>query len=118
MRPRPCPVQEYGLPYAEAIFDLEFFRCNPQPFYRLCKELWPGRYKPTPAHVFISLLEKKGLLLRCFTQNIDSLESAAGLSSDKCDLAPPPPLPHAGRGPLCKAVTLRLRIPPPPLPAG
>mmetsp|Transcript_36742 Transcript_36742/g.116976 ORF Transcript_36742/g.116976 Transcript_36742/m.116976 type:complete len:335 (-) Transcript_36742:386-1390(-) len=76
-------LQEYGLPYAEAIFDLEFFRCNPQPFYRLCKELWPGRYKPTPAHVFISLLEKKGLLLRCFTQNIDSLESAAGLSSDK-----------------------------------
>ena len=56
-----------------------FFREKPAPFYRLCQELWPGRYAPTPTHRFIRLLHEKGLLVRCFTQNIDSLESAAGL---------------------------------------
>ena len=39
-------LQEYGLPRAEAIFDLDFFQQNPQPFYRLCQELWPGRCAP------------------------------------------------------------------------
>jgi len=72
-------LQEYGLPYAEAIFDLDFFQSNPAPFYRLCKELWPGRYRPTPAHCFIRLLADKGKLARCFTQNIDSLEREAGI---------------------------------------
>jgi NAD-dependent deacetylase sirtuin 2 len=33
-----------------------------------------GNYKPTPTHCFIKLLHDKGLLLRAFTQNIDSLE--------------------------------------------
>ena len=71
-------LQAYGLPFAEAIFDLDFFRANPAPFYRLCAELWPGRFRPTPTHHFIRLLEQKGKLARCYTQNIDSLESAAG----------------------------------------
>ena len=39
------------------------------------KELFPGQFKPTPGHNFIRLLHDKGLLLRCFTQNIDSLET-------------------------------------------
>ena len=34
-------------------------------------------------HYFIRLLHDKGLLLRCFTQNIDSLEAAAGLPREK-----------------------------------
>ena len=72
-------LQEYNLPYAEAIFDLDFFQNTPQPFYRLCKELWPGNYSATPTHRFIKLLHDKGQLVRCFTQNIDSLETAAGL---------------------------------------
>lgn len=76
-------LQEYGLPFAEAVFDLNFFRSDPAPFYRLCQELWPGRYTPTPTHRFIKLLEQKELLVRCYTQNIDSLESAAGLPKDK-----------------------------------
>ena len=62
-------LQEYGLPFAEAIFDLNFFRSNPAPFYRLCQELWPGRYAPTPTHRFIKLLNQKELLVRCDTLN-------------------------------------------------
>ena len=42
----------------------------------------PG-YKPTLTHRFISLLDKKGRLLRCFTQNIDGLERLAGLPSER-----------------------------------
>lgn len=76
-------LQQYGLPFAEAIFDLDFFKSNPWPFYTLCKELWPGQYKPTVAHSFISLLHQKGILRRCFTQNIDSLETLSGLPADK-----------------------------------
>lgn len=47
------------------------------------KELFPGQYKPTPGHNFIRLLHDKGLLLRCFTQNIDSLEAEAGIPKEK-----------------------------------
>jgi NAD-dependent deacetylase sirtuin 2 len=41
------------------------------------------RYKPTPTHCFIKLLHDKGLLRRCFSQNIDSLETATGLPAEK-----------------------------------
>eukprot|EP00929_Paragymnodinium_shiwhaense_P066840 TRINITY_DN33583_c0_g1_i1.p1 TRINITY_DN33583_c0_g1~~TRINITY_DN33583_c0_g1_i1.p1 ORF type:complete len:326 (+),score=48.11 TRINITY_DN33583_c0_g1_i1:115-1092(+) len=76
-------LKQYNLPYPEAIFDLDFFRKTPQPFYTLCRELWPGQHKPTPTHYFLALLERKGMLRRCFTQNIDSLEAQAGLPAEK-----------------------------------
>jgi NAD-dependent SIR2 family protein deacetylase len=133
-------LKQYKLPYPEAVFELQYFRKNPEPFYRLAKvhptklrlaggtdcivqlctvcmlhcseacpewshcicglkiralpahavtvgsvlqELMPGEYKPTPAHHFIKLLHDKGLLLRCYTQNIDSLETTAGVPADK-----------------------------------
>ena len=72
-----------NLPYAEAVFDISYFRENPLPFYTLAHELYPGRYRPTITHSFISLLHKKGLLLRLFTQNIDCLEREAGVPDDK-----------------------------------
>ena len=72
-------LQAYGLPFAEAIFDIGFFEHNPKPFYHLAKEMWPGNFEPTPTHKFLKLLDDRGVLLRCFTQNIDSLEAAAGL---------------------------------------
>eukprot|EP00966_Prymnesium_polylepis_P163508 3779415-Prymnesium_polylepis.3 len=75
-------LQQYGLPYPEAIFELDFFVNNPRPFYQLCQELWPGSYAPTPTHHFIRLLHDHGRLLRCYTQNIDSLESAAGIPTE------------------------------------
>lgn len=71
------------LPYAEAVFDIDFFRENPAPFYVLAKELYPGQFYPTISHAFIALIEKKGLLRMLFTQNIDCLERRAGVSSEK-----------------------------------
>ncbi len=72
-----------NLPYAEAVFDISYFRQNPNPFYTLARELHPGKYKPTIAHAFVALLAKKGLLHMLFTQNIDCLERAAGVPADK-----------------------------------
>lgn len=84
----PCALLHGGTPswILYALFTLsvrdalwQFYRRNPKPFQRLCRELWPGNFRPTPAHAFFTLLHRRGKLLRCFTQNIDSLESAAGL---------------------------------------
>ena len=77
-------LQKYNLPYAEAVFDISYFRKNPSPFYTLCAEMWPGdRFEPTAAHRFFKALHDHEKLLRVFTQNIDSLESQAGLPADK-----------------------------------
>ncbi|KAJ9508116.1 hypothetical protein QJQ45_021460 [Haematococcus lacustris] len=76
-------LARYNLPRPEAVFSLSFFsRSNPRPFTQLAAELLPGRFTPTPTHYFLALLHRKGLLLRCFTQNIDSLESVAGLPAE------------------------------------
>ena len=71
-----------NLPYAEAVFDISYFRNNPLPFYTLAHELYPGKYRPTIAHSFIKLLHNKGRLLKLFTQNIDCLEREAGVPAD------------------------------------
>lgn len=49
----------------------------------LAKELYPGNFHPTISHAFIALLAKKGLLKTLFTQNIDCLDQAAGVPSEK-----------------------------------
>jgi NAD+-dependent protein deacetylase SIR2 len=71
------------LPYAEAVFEISYFRNNPLPFYMLAHELYPGKYKPTISHLFLRLLSDKGLLLKLFTQNIDCLEREAGVPENK-----------------------------------
>ncbi|CAO1424434.1 unnamed protein product [Diamesa tonsa] len=76
-------LKKFNLPYPEAIFDLDYFKDNPQPFFKLAKDLWPGKFKPTPSHYFCKILETKGLLLRHYTQNIDTLERIAGISDEK-----------------------------------
>lgn len=76
-------LEKYKLPDPQAIFEIGFFRENPQPFFTLAKELYPGSFKPTVCHYFIRLLNEKGLLLRHYTQNIDTLERVAGLPGEK-----------------------------------
>ncbi|XP_044523340.1 NAD-dependent protein deacetylase sirtuin-2 [Gracilinanus agilis] len=72
-------LEKYNLPYPEAIFEINYFKKHPEPFFALARELYPGQFKPTVCHYFIRLLKEKGLLLRCYTQNIDTLERVAGL---------------------------------------
>ena len=49
----------------------------------LAHELYPGKYRPTIAHSFVTLLSRKDLLLKLFTQNIDCLEREAGVPDEK-----------------------------------
>ncbi|KAM9364088.1 LOW QUALITY PROTEIN: NAD-dependent protein deacetylase sirtuin-1 [Pholidichthys leucotaenia] len=67
------------LPDPQSMFDIEYFRRDPRPFYKFAKEIYPGQFQPSPCHRFISLLDKQGKLLRNYTQNIDTLEQVAGV---------------------------------------
>ncbi|KAJ3284244.1 NAD-dependent protein deacetylase sirtuin-2 [Borealophlyctis nickersoniae] len=75
-------LQKYNLPYPTAVFDINYFRRKPEPFFTLARELYPGNFRPTTCHYFIRLLAEKGLLLRNYTQNIDTLERVAGISGE------------------------------------
>ena len=63
-------LKKYNLPRPQAVFEMEFFQKDPQPFFSLAKELYPkkGRFPPTIAHYFTRLLAEKGYLLRCYSQ--------------------------------------------------
>ncbi|PJF18102.1 Sirtuin family, catalytic core small domain-containing protein [Paramicrosporidium saccamoebae] len=50
--------EKYSLPEPECMFDIEYFRIDPEPFYSFAKS---------------------GKLLRQFTQNIDTLEATTGI---------------------------------------
>jgi NAD-dependent deacetylase sirtuin 2 len=76
-------LAKYNLPHPQAVFELGYFKENPEPFFMLAKNLYPGSFKPSPCHYFIRLLQDKGLLLRHYTQNIDTLERVAGVKDDK-----------------------------------
>uniref|UniRef100_A0A7N5KED9 Sirtuin 3 n=1 Tax=Ailuropoda melanoleuca TaxID=9646 RepID=A0A7N5KED9_AILME len=76
-------LQQYGLPYPEAIFELAFFSHNPKPFFALAKELYLRSCRPNVIHYFLRLLHDKGLLLRLYTQNIDGLERVSGIPASK-----------------------------------
>ncbi|GCB81938.1 hypothetical protein scyTo_0023318, partial [Scyliorhinus torazame] len=67
-------LQQYDIPYPEAIFEINYFFHNPKPFFALAKQLYPGNCKPNFTHYFVRLLHQKELLLRMYTQNIDGLE--------------------------------------------
>jgi NAD-dependent deacetylase sirtuin 2 len=76
-------LQKYNLPSPQSVFDITYFKTNPEPFYMLAKELYPSNFKPTTCHYFIRLLTEKGKLLRHYTQNVDTLERVAGIPDDK-----------------------------------
>eukprot|EP00826_Nyctotherus_ovalis_P064253 TRINITY_DN9420_c0_g2_i1.p1 TRINITY_DN9420_c0_g2~~TRINITY_DN9420_c0_g2_i1.p1 ORF type:complete len:267 (-),score=94.63 TRINITY_DN9420_c0_g2_i1:90-890(-) len=76
-------LQEYNLPFPEAIFQLSFFKQNPKAFYSVMQSM-AKKYFPTKGHYFIRLLQDKGILLKVYTQNIDGLEMEAGLKAENC----------------------------------
>ncbi|XP_070686332.1 NAD-dependent protein deacetylase sirtuin-3 [Pempheris klunzingeri] len=76
-------LEKYNIPYPEAIFNVDYFSNDPQPFFSLAKALYPGSHRPNYIHYFIRMLHHKGLLLRLYTQNIDGLEKLCGIPDDK-----------------------------------
>ena len=75
-------LQKYNLPDPQIMFSIDYFKENPAPFFDLAKALFPTNFVPTPFHFFIKLLQNKGILRRCYTQNIDTLERQAGVHPD------------------------------------
>lgn len=67
------------LPSPSSMFDIDYFRINPRPFFQFAKTIYPGNYQPTISHKFIKCIEDHGKLLRNYTQNIDTLERQAGI---------------------------------------
>jgi NAD-dependent SIR2 family protein deacetylase len=70
-----------GIPSPELLFDIEFFKMDPAPFYKYAVSLLPNEsIQPSDSHRFIALLEHKQKLLRLYTQNVDGLERKAGIT--------------------------------------
>lgn len=54
-------LSAYELPYPEAIFDLEFFREKPEPFYKMARSFLDlERYDATLTHHFCKMMHDKG----------------------------------------------------------
>ncbi|CAG9856071.1 unnamed protein product [Phyllotreta striolata] len=68
-----------NLPDPQAMFDISFFSQDPRPFFKFARDIYPGKFQPSPCHRFIKLLEKHKKLLRNYTQNIDTLEKEANI---------------------------------------
>lgn len=79
--------REYNMPNPQLLFSIDYFLENPNPFCERSLEMLPGKYRPTPTHCFLRLLNEKGILKRLYTQNIDTLEQVAGLPAEKCVFA-------------------------------
>jgi len=76
-------LERKGLPNPRKAFDLDHFRKQPSDMYNVARELWPTPDRePTQVHKFVKLLHDEGLLLRCYTQNIDGLERVAGIPDE------------------------------------
>ncbi|KAI9916126.1 hypothetical protein PsorP6_017074 [Peronosclerospora sorghi] len=68
------------LPEPECLFQIEYFRDDPAPFYEVVRTVFATSPTPSPTHMFLKLLQDKKKLLRVYTQNIDGLEQAAGVT--------------------------------------
>jgi len=64
-------------------FSIRYFSKEPKPFYEMASEIWPDNFEPSFTHKFMARLDREGRLQRNYTQNIDTLEQAAGMSDDK-----------------------------------
>lgn len=70
---------QYDLDDPQQMFDIHYFKEHPAVFYSFASQIYPSNFIPSPCHRFIKLIEGKGKLLRNYTQNIDTLETQAGI---------------------------------------
>lgn len=83
-------TEDFGstLSCAEDLFDHEFFLEDPAPFFKFARNLYfplgkDKKVEPSDSHKLLALLERNKMLLRVYSQNIDGLESLAGVSRSK-----------------------------------
>lgn len=76
--------ERYGIDDPQLIFDLEEFKHDAGLFYSFAREVMPkGDVCPSATHRFVAELERRGKLLRNYSQNIDGLERIAGVSKER-----------------------------------
>ncbi|CAI4057697.1 NAD-dependent histone deacetylase SIR2 SKDI_04G2000 [Saccharomyces kudriavzevii IFO 1802] len=76
-------IRHLGLDDPQDVFNYNIFMHDPSVFYNIANMVLPPENIYSPLHSFIKMLQAKGKLLRNYTQNIDNLESYAGISADK-----------------------------------
>lgn len=72
-----------GLDDPQEVFNIQVFKEDPSIFFSVARDILPETERFSPTHAFISLLQQKGKLLTNYSQNIDNLESKAGITRDK-----------------------------------
>lgn len=75
-------LAKFNLPYPEAVFDIDYFKENPNAFYMLAHELYPGKFNPTKYHFMLKLFQNRNQIQRIYTQNIDTLERIVGIEPE------------------------------------
>lgn len=76
-------LESLGLSDPQEVFDIDVFNDDPSIFYSIAKDILPTSKTFSPTHAFIALLQSKHKLLTQYTQNIDNLETLAGICPDK-----------------------------------
>ncbi|KTB15478.1 NAD-dependent histone deacetylase SIR2 [Nakaseomyces glabratus] len=76
-------IQHLGLDDPQDVFNYDIFMQDPSVFYNIAHMILPPENMYSPLHSFIKMLQDKGKLLRNYTQNIDNLESYAGIDPEK-----------------------------------
>ncbi|MDP4281664.1 MAG: NAD-dependent deacylase [Bacteroidota bacterium] len=67
--------------YDSRLLEIDYFMENPAKSWKTIKEIFYdhfGKAKPNPAHLVLAEMERKGMLGRIITQNIDNLHQKAG----------------------------------------
>ncbi|CCF58810.1 hypothetical protein KAFR_0F02130 [Kazachstania africana CBS 2517] len=76
-------IKYLGLDDPQEVFSYDHFMRDPSIFYSIAKMVLPPENMYSPLHSFIKMLHDKGKLLRNYTQNIDNLESYAGIPPER-----------------------------------
>lgn len=76
-------LEHLGLNDPQEVFDIDVFREDPTIFFSIARDILPSTDRFTPTHAFIHLLQQKGKLLTNYSQNIDNIESVAGILPEK-----------------------------------
>ena len=80
-------ISKLDIPFPDVLFDLNYFKFDPYPFYSIFHKLISPAAIPTSAHFLVKCLEENSMLLMAFTKNFDNLERKAGVSENKLILA-------------------------------
>ncbi|RKF54297.1 NAD-dependent protein deacetylase hst1 [Erysiphe neolycopersici] len=76
-------LEHLGLNDPQEVFDINIFKEDPSIFYSIAGDILPETNRFTPTHAFIYLLQQKGKLLTNYSQNIDNIETVAGILPEK-----------------------------------